>query len=148
MLCILLLGFQEKHACAYYIVVCSCMIYYSVMVEPCQCICIHMLLATYIFLCRIVKLTSPNLNYVVLVGAFFLYSSIYFYVLPSREQLNSTVYCHVSFFKTQTWSQLSLIDYFSAALTFYIAECVSMLLAFIQTCIQVSIFTDHAISVY
>ena len=44
---------------------------------------------------RIVKLTSPNLNYVVLFGAFTLYGSIYFYVLPSERELTSTLYCHV-----------------------------------------------------
>ena len=48
------------------------------------------------FFYRIVKLTSPKLNYIVLLGAFMLYTSVYFYVLPSTQKLTSTVYCHVS----------------------------------------------------
>jgi hypothetical protein len=48
-----------------------------------------------LYFLRIVKLTSPNLNYVVLLGAFFLYASIYFYVLPSTEKFTSTLYCHI-----------------------------------------------------
>ena len=47
---------------------------------------------------RIVKLTSPNLNYLVLLGAFLMYTSVYFYVLPSTKEFTSTLYCHVSNF--------------------------------------------------
>ena len=50
------------------------------------------------FLPRIVKLTSPNLNYLVLLGAFLMYTSVYFYVLPSTKEFTSTLYCHVSNF--------------------------------------------------
>ena len=35
-----------------------------------------------IFSCRLVKLSSPNLNYFIIIGAVLMYSSIYFYLLP------------------------------------------------------------------
>lgn len=44
---------------------------------------------------KIVKLTSPKLNYVVLFGAFLLYTSVYFYVLSSTDEFTSTLYCHI-----------------------------------------------------
>lgn len=45
---------------------------------------------------RLIKLTSPNLNYLILAGAIVLYVDIYFFVIPSTDQLKVTINCNVS----------------------------------------------------
>ncbi len=48
------------------------------------------------FLCRIVRLTSPNLNYFILGGAVFLYVSIYFRLYPDSSEVYQHARCNVS----------------------------------------------------
>ena len=45
---------------------------------------------------RLIRLTSPNLNYLICTGAIILYIDIYFYVIPSTDQKAVTVFCNVS----------------------------------------------------
>lgn len=45
---------------------------------------------------RLVRLTSPNLNYLIGTGAIILYVDIYFFVIPTTNQVAVTVFCNVS----------------------------------------------------
>ena len=45
---------------------------------------------------RIVRLTSPNLNYFILAGGITLYSSVFFRLFPSDSELYTHVRCNVS----------------------------------------------------
>ena len=54
------------------------------------------LFCLYIPACRIVRLISPNLNYIIILGAIFLYLSIIFFVFPTTNPLLVTFACHVS----------------------------------------------------
>ena len=45
---------------------------------------------------RIVKLTSPNLNYVIIAGAFFSYGSIFLRMLPGTDDSSLIARCDVS----------------------------------------------------
>ena len=50
---------------------------------------------------RVVKLSSPNLNYVIIAGAALLYSSMYFYstsVSKFSQKLEKTILCNVSYY--------------------------------------------------
>ena len=49
-----------------------------------------------LFSYRLIRLTSPNLNYLIGVGAVVLYIDIYFFVIPSTDPVAVTVYCNVS----------------------------------------------------
>ncbi len=42
-----------------------------------------------------VRLTSPNLNYLIVIGAVFIYLSVVFHGMPFLEQQLSTVYCNL-----------------------------------------------------
>ena len=44
---------------------------------------------------RMVRLTSPNLNYLIVVGAVFIYLSVLFLSMPFLEQQLSTVLCNL-----------------------------------------------------
>ena len=44
---------------------------------------------------RIVRLTSPNLNYLIIVGVVLLYMSVFFWVSPAKEEMEATVLCNV-----------------------------------------------------
>ncbi len=46
---------------------------------------------------RVVKLSSPNLNYLIIVGAALLYACVYLYVTPVSDQSSTTILCNVSF---------------------------------------------------
>ena len=46
--------------------------------------------------CRIVKLTSPKLNYIIIAGAVLMYISTYFYLLPSTIEAVVQARCIVS----------------------------------------------------
>ncbi len=45
---------------------------------------------------RIVKLTSPNLNYAIIIGAFFSYGSIFLGTLPGIDNSSIIARCDVS----------------------------------------------------
>ncbi len=45
---------------------------------------------------RVVKITSPNINYFIIVGAYCHYISIYFRVLPSTDYELNALRCYVS----------------------------------------------------
>ena len=57
----------------------------------------------YSFLYRIVKLTSPNLNYIVIVGAIFMYGSVFSRMLPNTDQASLDVRCYVSVYWMDGW---------------------------------------------
>ena len=46
--------------------------------------------------CRIVKLTSPNLNYFTIAGTVLMYASTYFYLLPETSEPVIVARCIVS----------------------------------------------------
>ena len=46
--------------------------------------------------CRIVRMTSPNLNYFIAVGALLLYTSVYVGVLHTTDETAVKVHCIVS----------------------------------------------------
>ena len=44
---------------------------------------------------RLIRLTSPNLNYLIGAGAILLYIDVYFYVVPTSDQHTATIFCNV-----------------------------------------------------
>ena len=46
---------------------------------------------------RLIRLTSPNLNYLIGIGAIVLYIDVCFFVIPSTDKVTVTVFCNVSF---------------------------------------------------
>ena len=54
----------------------------------------------YILTCRIVRLISPNLNYITIIGAIFLYMSVLGFVFPTTKPQVLTPVCHVSIIMT------------------------------------------------
>ena len=44
---------------------------------------------------RVVKLSSPNLNYIVIAGVTLLYTSVYMYTITAQEALPQTLLCNV-----------------------------------------------------
>ena len=46
-------------------------------------------------LSRVVKLSSPNLNYIIIVGVALLYISVYMYTLSEPDALQQTILCNV-----------------------------------------------------
>ena len=48
------------------------------------------------FYYRIVRLISPNLNYIIVVGAMLIYISVIFFVFPTTDTFWTTFACHVS----------------------------------------------------
>ena len=53
--------------------------------------------ARFFFLFRIVKLSSPNLNYLIIFGAGILYASVYMYIYTAHEDQTAiqTALCNV-----------------------------------------------------
>ena len=49
--------------------------------------------------CRIIKLTSPNLNYTIGGGSIIMYSSIFFLLLPGTDEYSLNLRCFVSLSK-------------------------------------------------
>ena len=47
---------------------------------------------------RLIRLTSPNLNYITVTGALVFYASVYFVVHPEVSEDAVTVFCNVSIF--------------------------------------------------
>jgi gamma-aminobutyric acid type B receptor len=43
---------------------------------------------------KIVRLTSPNLNYLIIAGAILLYMSVFFWVSPVEEEMKATIICN------------------------------------------------------
>ena len=66
-------------------------------------LCVH----TTLFLRRIVKLTSPNLNYIIMFGVTCMYLSVILYSIPGFTQDLVAPLCEVSFYDVQ-WN-LSIV---------------------------------------
>ena len=49
------------------------------------------------FFFRIVRLTSPNLNYLIILGTILLYTTVIFFVFPTTDATYQTIFCHVSY---------------------------------------------------
>ena len=47
--------------------------------------------------CRLIKLSSPKLNYFIIVGAMLMYVSVYFYLLPVMDTIAVEARCIVSY---------------------------------------------------
>lgn len=47
---------------------------------------------------RIIRLTSPNLNYFIIAGCFIMYASIFIRLMPSTDKIVNYVRCNVSLF--------------------------------------------------
>lgn len=79
-----------------------------------------------VYLCRIVKLTSPNLNYFIIAGAIIMYASTFFYVLPTTSVVLIQACCIVSV-KTDMHEWLLRIMYHmqvgTMALHYWIYNC-------------------------
>ena len=52
-----------------------------------------------LYVCRIVRLISPNLNYFIILGAILVYISVAFFVFPTLDPFLVTFACHVSYKK-------------------------------------------------
>ena len=50
----------------------------------------------FLLYCRLIRLSSPKLNYFIIVGAIIMYISIIVYTIPSESELGNTVLCNVS----------------------------------------------------
>ena len=46
--------------------------------------------------CRVVKLSSPNLNYIIIAGVALLYTSVFMYTYTAEEAMAQTLICNVS----------------------------------------------------
>ena len=46
---------------------------------------------------RIVKLTSPNLNHIIILGSVLLYICVFFYTFRSTDETTETVFCNVRY---------------------------------------------------
>ena len=46
--------------------------------------------------CRLIKITSPNLNYMIGAGAIVLFVNLYLFVIPTTNQLAVTVLCNIT----------------------------------------------------
>ena len=44
---------------------------------------------------RLIRLTSPNLNYLIGAGAILLYIDVYFYIIPTSDRDTATIFCNV-----------------------------------------------------
>ena len=40
-------------------------------------------------------MTSPNLNYLLIIGAILLYLSVIFWMLPAKEEMKASILCNV-----------------------------------------------------
>ena len=49
----------------------------------------------YIFISRFIHLMGPNF-FLRVIGAVLLYTTVYFYVIPTSVETNQTIYCHVN----------------------------------------------------
>ena len=60
----------------------------------------YVLYETFSSLCithyRIVKLTSPNLNHIIILGSVLLYICVFFYSFPSKNKMIQSTFCNVS----------------------------------------------------
>ncbi|XP_064390850.1 gamma-aminobutyric acid type B receptor subunit 2-like isoform X2 [Halichondria panicea] len=56
---------------------------------------------------KIVKITSPNINYIIIVGAYMMYSSIYFRILPSKDFTLNVVRCFIDYLASITGYNLA-----------------------------------------
>ena len=55
---------------------------------------------------RLIRLSSPNLNYLIGAGAIVLYVDVCFYVVPTVDQVAATVFCNVRIFTAINTSAL------------------------------------------
>ena len=49
-----------------------------------------------VYTCRVVRLTSPNLNYFIIMGSYIMYSSIFIRLMLSDDETVNYVRCNVS----------------------------------------------------
>ena len=45
---------------------------------------------------RTIRLTSPNLNYVIILGVVLINASVFFYIMPAYSMDLQTIFCNVS----------------------------------------------------
>ena len=64
----------------------------------CVCVCVPMMTSP---LCRLIRLSSPTLNYFIVGGALVMYASVLFYVSPTYTMEATSAFCNVSG-KTET----------------------------------------------
>ena len=46
--------------------------------------------------CRVIRLTSPNLNYFIIAGSYIMYTSIFIRLMPSTTETVNYFRCNVS----------------------------------------------------
>ena len=81
---------------------------------------------------RVVKLSSPNLNYFIITGAALLYVSIYLYIIPINTKCTANIICNVSLivglnFITRINNYYSNISSFDYGLFPSVTHCVLLL---------------------
>ncbi len=47
-------------------------------------------------MCRVIRLNSPNINYVIIIGSYIMNVSIFFRVMPSTDPIITLARCYVS----------------------------------------------------
>jgi len=60
-------------------------------------VCRYMLELCHSFLPRLIRLSSPNLNYLIGGGAIILYIDIYFFIIPTTDPSAVVILCNVRF---------------------------------------------------
>ena len=48
------------------------------------------------YIIRLIKLSSPKLNYMIIIGAIILYMDVYLFVIPLENERYAVVVCNVS----------------------------------------------------
>lgn len=66
-----------------------------------------------LFLCRIVRLSSPNLNLLVGIGAIILYMDIIITVIPTTSKVVNTILCNVSSHVIFSWEKIHFHELYS-----------------------------------
>ena len=67
-----------------------------------------MLTSLILMVFRIVRLTSPNLNYFIIAGSYIMYSSIFMRLIPSGDETVNHVRCNVSRLYNTAWLILTI----------------------------------------
>ena len=57
---------------------------------------IIILLLCDVFICRVIRLSSPNLNYILIIGVAMVYMTGIVFVIPSNDPLVLPVFCIIS----------------------------------------------------
>ncbi len=57
---------------------------------------IFLILSVHFYTCRVVRLNSPNLNYLIIIGSYIMNVAIFFRLMPSTDIIVNAARCNVS----------------------------------------------------